>query len=58
MSGSAIGSIARIGLIALGNYIAPGWGGVIGECAGKLLCTDDVPPMPDPKVVETVDADR
>lgn len=49
MSGS-LGPLARIGLILVGNYIAPGYGGVLGGIAGSLLFPDKLPGVSGPRL--------
>lgn len=34
---SGLQSVARIGLILVGNYIAPGWGAAVGDVRGTPL---------------------
>lgn len=51
MSGS-LSSIARIVLIVAGNYIAPGYGGVIGGIAGSLLFPGKIPGVSGPRLGE------
>lgn len=49
MSGS-LGSLARIGLVLAANYVAPGWGGVVGGIVGGLLFPEKIPGAEGPRL--------